>query len=385
MLKYKKLFILFFLMVIIITPSIVKADTEDEIKAELNEVMNEKYPNDTITLNSIKPSLIDDEAYIMYWGYLNNELYSESYINNSNYLIEIGINENETNGVITITSKKDNNVKVTKNVNLQWKQVDQVTFEKINNAVSSAKKTIDDEGVNYLFDIKSINYNLLGDKNWLTTLYDFIDISNLLYGSIPLRGMGMDDTDNPLFAGVIGDTAILHDGIFYNYIKQMFVIYNIIYIPSNTQETKEAYIKAAQDKINTYYSGLTLSQNNLIYNDAYNELYKNYINIELNSTFNPVFTTLSVGDNKYTYLIVKGSDLEQTENVPSKIVEEYKKVDETKENNSNSENNNNGNNESNKKNPDTGSFTNYYLLSSVIIISILLLITIKKKGHFYKI
>lgn len=104
------------------------------------------------------------------------------------------------------------------------------------------------------FSSENFNSKTLNDK-----FRETVKNNHIGYYVVPEGGGGM-----PFLSGAAGKLVLFYDGVAYDILDDYvdFTNHNIIYIPSNTEKTPEAYIAAAQKRINDYLgenSGVVIS------------------------------------------------------------------------------------------------------------------------------
>ena len=163
------------------------------------------------------------------------------------------------------------------------------------------------ENINYLYargNNKSFDINIINQSiNYSSELQKLLENGNLT-GILDARaGWGSHFQE-----GEFGFLNLVYDGIVYGHADFVGTKRNnIIYVPNNTSNTREAYISAAVNRIKNYllkenvsirYAGQIADLNDEI--DTINEI------VDINKTLGEYYI-LSIGDIEYYYLIAKDS------------------------------------------------------------------------------
>ena len=168
-------------------------------------------------------------------------------------------------------------------------------------------------------DLGLINYYMTSDKSELWNpnaanraikySKDIIDITNGSNVSFILRvGMGEQGSEL-MYETAAGEMTILYDGYAYAGKMQGLYLRKVLYIPESTENTKEAYVAAAQKRIDDYLgkSGLvTVSYGGILPTDGredsridVNDTDGNYYNISV---------TVNGKTKVYPFYIMKGTE-----------------------------------------------------------------------------
>ena len=236
----------------------------------------------------------------------------ESKVVDGNYLSEVI--ESHQVKLEYMIEKSDSIATKVENVMKQIKTVQFYDEEQTNNYV--------------LEDLNLINYYLTQDLNkvsYVSNIMNFIpDIISLIQNqpiTISLvAGMGGsgDDTEYIGISGLAGGTAIVYyNGVAYGYIDHTGAnIYNIIYIPENTENTKEAYVEAIKARLNN--SSIEVTCAGVIPENS-ETVYVSLDGIDLSKTDGNYYK-LKINGQVYPFVVMKKAEL----NVPK-----YEQVEET--------------------------------------------------------
>ena len=189
-----------------------------------------------------------------------------------------------------------------------------------------------------IVDLESLNYyyNTKNVKNQMAANYLMPSYSSKIHELT--NNVGFDFMFDPRAGGgaslfyepVIGPINVLYNGVVVDNIDPIgFTLTNILYIPSDTPKTREAFIEAAQKRIDEYFPGQNIK---VEYEDKISELEEceyswsvwnsetqseDYTPLfDLNNT-NGEFYTIQIGDATYLYFIVADSTKMNTPMVKS--------------------------------------------------------------------
>ena len=209
------------------------------VKTGISNEFSKVLSGDTVKINSIYKN---DEEYLMNTSlaYLINKTKSWTYLTNYH----------DNTGLIILDGLESH----TKNIefatgNDAHKSVVDEAITRINNA--SINPILDDmEFVNYFYYNKEqfSAGNNFDSKTLNDALTSVINNKHISYFYVVEGGGGC-----PFLQGYGGKLVLYYDGIGYgvtDYINT--TIRSIVYVPSNTADTKEAFIQAAQKRINDY-------------------------------------------------------------------------------------------------------------------------------------
>ena len=309
----------------------VKAET----KEELERLLNEKFPNDTYTVNALSPkdyvSNYDDNLK-QYSNYVENKLLPFEI---NGYIFQLKIEGSKS--VISDDYNKatfiyeNDTFEVTKELNLKWAEFNNEYEKKVDNYLSKSKKTI-------LTDLNYVNYKLKNYKNLFIPNLEKEEHITYTEESAD-RGCYYGDTDylNLTVEKACSIIIIMYDNIIYKVLEPNAHIndendkilklysYEVVYIPSDTKEDKNSYMEEAKKRIDNnlktnikveeYIIEDTLPNKEDRQNYLKTQLeygYKNnYIDQNLNK-FEPIFAKATYEDDYEDYIfyfiIAKGTN-----------------------------------------------------------------------------
>lgn len=209
----------------------------------------------------------------------------------------------------------------------------ETTFEyvtpnsKIKNRLDGYAKTfvVDNQNIEeHLFlmeDLETINYKYAFPSfgEWINSINAIINYSSEFQNKIGYMNIGTKlDTragwDDQFTSGCFGFLNLLFDGVIYSYVNTTGVKQNnVLYVPDETENTREAYIKAALDRVNKYipkanvkieYAGQIADINDfgvLSLKDI----------VDVNKTLGEYYK-VTIGEEEYYYFIAKDSSKMRT-------------------------------------------------------------------------
>lgn len=209
----------------------------------------------------------------------------------------------------------------------------ETTFEyvtpnsKIKNRLDGYAKTfvVDNQNIEeHLFlmeDLETINYKYAFPNfgEWIDSINAIINYSSEFQNKIGYMNIGTKlDTragwDDQFTSGCFGFLNLLFDGVIYSYVDTTGVKQNnVLYVPDETENTREAYIKAALDRVNKYipkanvkieYAGQIADINDfgvLSLKDI----------VDVNKTLGEYYK-VTIGEEEYYYFIAKDSSKMRT-------------------------------------------------------------------------
>lgn len=209
----------------------------------------------------------------------------------------------------------------------------ETTFEyvtpnsKIKNRLDGYAKTfvVDNQNIEeHLFlmeDLETINhkYAFPSFGEWIDSINAIINYSSEFQNKIGYMNIGTKlDTragwDDQFTSGCFGFLNLLFDGVIYSYVNTTGVKQNnVLYVPDETENTREAYIKAALDRVNKYipkanvkieYAGQIADINDfgvLSLKDI----------VDVNKTLGEYYK-VTIGEEEYYYFIAKDSSKMRT-------------------------------------------------------------------------
>lgn len=209
----------------------------------------------------------------------------------------------------------------------------ETTFEyvtpnsKIKNRLDGYAKTfvVDNQNIEeHLFlmeDLETINYKYAFPNfgEWIDSINAIINYSSEFQNKIGYMNIGTKlDTragwDDQFTSGCFGFLNLLFDGVIYSYVDTTGVKQNnVLYVPDETENTRDAYIKAALDRVNKYipkanvkieYAGQIADINDfgvLSLKDI----------VDVNKTLGEYYK-VTIGEEEYYYFIAKDSSKMRT-------------------------------------------------------------------------
>lgn len=240
-----------------------KFKLEVNIKEGFSPEMRALFPTNEINVNSIHEAsdesgwLIQDEAITAYIrSKTRRDVYFEPTEGNKGLIYLDGIEAQEFEIIYT-----PKNSTIASKVNTVYNDLKE-RFKKPSKKASNIFIADDMEFVNMF------RYNVIGDDHYETISFnEALKTSdpNISYRFVPHGGAG-----GKYFGSNAGNLLIYYDGVAYKLYEDICQrTLNIIYIPSNTANTIDAYIEAAEKRIEEYFgenSGIKIR-----YNGKYDE------------------------------------------------------------------------------------------------------------------
>lgn len=182
-------------------------------------------------------------------------------------------------------------------------------FSKLNNS----------DSYYFVEDLSLINYYLTSDKSELwnsgapgralkySTLNNVTSGSNVTY-YIDVRAGEQDET--LMYESAFGPMNIFYNGYSYGAKEEGIYLKRVIYIPQDTENTKEAFVAAAQKRINDYLgnSSVVVSYGGLLSSLPEGSEDEGY---PITSDGN--YYNIKIGSRTYKFYIVKGTDAQLVE------------------------------------------------------------------------
>lgn len=198
---------------------------------------------------------------------------------------------------------------------------------KIKNRLDGYAKTfvVDNQNIEeHLFlmeDLETINYKYAFPSfgEWIDSINAIINYSSEFQNKIGYMNIGTKldvraGWDDQFTSGCFGFLNLLFDGVIYSYVDVTGVKQNnVLYVPDETENTRDAYIKAALDRVNKYipkasvkieYAGQIADINDfgvLSLNDI----------VDVNKTLGEYYK-VTIGEEEYYYFIAKDSSKMRT-------------------------------------------------------------------------
>ena len=182
-------------------------------------------------------------------------------------------------------------------------------FSKLNNSDMSDPSTC-----YYVEDLSLINYYLTSDKSELwnpgapgralkySTLNNVTNGSNVTY-YIDVRA-GMQD-ETLMYESAFGPMSIFYNGYSYGTKEEGIYLKRVIYIPQDTENTKDAFIEAAQKRINDYLGNSSVV---VSYGGLLSSLPEFSEDPDYPITSDGNYYNIKIGSRTYKFYIVKGTD-----------------------------------------------------------------------------
>lgn len=185
--------------------------------------------------------------------------------------------------------------------------------------------------INYFNSIRDINdWNYYVSSKPLKFSKELIDLTNGRNVSFGIDLRAGDTTD--LWDFAFGKAIVYYDGIAYSTVDAAITQIHTLYISNNTENTKEAYIKAVQSRIDSYFgkNDIKVTYGGLLNDlDEYN---KEYGLIDYSKTDGNYYN-IKIGKKTYSFVIIKieedklenptyiGSDIMSNVSISSKEAE----------------------------------------------------------------
>ena len=202
-----------------------------------------------------------------------------------------------------------------------------VTYDepKVNTVVNSYFSELnnfsdDDPSTYYIVeDLSLINYYLTSDKSELwnpgapgralkySTLNNVTNGSNVTY-YIDVRAGIQDET--LMYESAFGPMSIFYNGYSYGTKEEGLYLKRVIYIPQDTENTKEAFVKAAQKRIDDYLGNSSVV---VSYGGLLSSLPKDSEDAGYPITSDGNYYNIKIGSRTYKFYIVKGTDAQLVE------------------------------------------------------------------------
>lgn len=162
-------------------------------------------------------------------------------------------------------------------------------------------------------DLSLINYYLTSDKSELWNIgapgraLKYSTLNNVTKGSdvkyyLEIRAGSQDET--LMYESAFGPMSIFYNGYSYGTKEEGLYLKRVIYIPSDTADTKEAFVEAAQQRINDY-----LGDNSVVvsYGGLLSSLADDSEDTEYPITSDGNYYNIQIGNRTYKFYIVKGN------------------------------------------------------------------------------
>ena len=251
--------ILFSLLLVFITFFILGATNVKATDYEENLIKRIAPDGKNITLKTVKPTN-EFEAEFYLTGIANKLLNEENY-----RVYASPTDDTYTHFVVTIVDENEQGFQKKYNVNVTYDEPkENKNVTDTINAFISKLKNFDESGESYyhITDLSLINYYMTSEKSelWragssgraLKYSNELINASNGSDISFYLDIRAGSQSEDLMYEFGFGDMTIYYKDYNYASKKQGIYLKRVIYIPQDTPDTKEAYISAAQKRINDY-------------------------------------------------------------------------------------------------------------------------------------
>lgn len=187
-------------------------------------------------------------------------------------------------------------------------------FSKLNNFNDSDPSTC-----YFVEDLSLINYYLTSDKSELwnpgapgralkySTLNNITSGSNVTY-YLDVRAGNQDE--NLMYESAFGPMSVFYNGYSYGTKEEGIYLKRVIYIPQDTENTKEAYVAAAQKRINDYLGNSSVV---VSYGGLLSSLPEFSEDPDYPITSDGNYYNIKIGSRIYKFYIVKGTDAQLVE------------------------------------------------------------------------
>jgi len=283
------------------TTEIERHNVNVKYKEEYSDKFKKLTSNDKLVVKSIRPSNMEEAEFFLtsYVGMFNfkNHYFYRGYCN-------------EDYSVCDVTLSNQYGIIESHKVNVSYAEVNQEVLNKVNSLISALPK-----GKRFIVeDLELINYLVRTNYNPMTS---GIDVENSVinysseiknyFGNMTAKLDARAGDGNPLGSEAFGGFVVLYDDTVYGLLEQGGAAKNhVIYIPDETKNTTEAYIKAAQDRINKY---LKTKDIKIVYGGKLSEDFdeEDYKDIVDTSKIRDEYYILMFGETQLEFLIAKDS------------------------------------------------------------------------------
>lgn len=206
-----------------------------------------------------------------------------------------------------------------------------VTYEEVkpNSIVSDYMSKLndfssDDPSTYYIVeDLSLINYYLTSVKSELWNIkapgraLKYSTINNITKGSnitYFLNVLAGTQDESLMYESAFGLMNVFYDGYLYGTKDQGLYLKRVIYIPQDTENTKEAFIATAQKRINDYLGNSSVV---VSYGGLLSSLPEDSEDVDYPITSDGNYYNVKIGDRTYKFYIVKGSESQLVEPIYS--------------------------------------------------------------------
>lgn len=204
--------------------------------------------------------------------------------------------------------------------NIQATYDEPIANETVNNYMNQLNDFDKDPTAYYIVeDLSLINYYLTSNKSELWNpnasgrALKYSTINNITKGSnityyLDTRAGNQDET--LMYESAFGPMTIFYNGYAYGTKTEGIYLKRVIYIPQTTEDTKEAYIQAAQKRINNYLgnSSVTISYGGLL-----SSLKADSEDPNFPITSDGNYYNITIQNRTYKFYIIKGLEEQLTE------------------------------------------------------------------------
>lgn len=292
-------------------------DVSIKWKENYSETFNKIAPNGVFEVNAIAPTNDTERSFYVYSHLLN--LYPDDSVMGE--LSEC----NTDNTRCTLTIYENDNTEVHE-VSVKWQEANSETKKAVDSyiqKIESTRPTTNDGVITYeLSDLNKINY--LNHMNFKTYPDHFIYMHQAIKYSPEAKDiLGNNNYDYVLIRNAVNDEAkillwgygtftLYHEGVAYGIIDDILLEYkNVIYIPADTEDTKEAYIAAAKKRIDEYLGNTNSKIEVAGKRDEYSclgECYSfNFAKLGDESKMGDYYYNITIGNVTEEFAIVKDS------------------------------------------------------------------------------
>ena len=171
----------------------------------------------------------------------------------------------------------------------------------------------------FVEDLSLINYYLTSDKSELwnpgasSRVIKYSTLNNVTSGSnvtyyLDFRLGNQDET--LMYESAFGPMSIFYNGYSYATKEEGIYLKRVIYIPQDTENTKEAFVAAAQKRINDYLGNSSVE---VLYGGLLSSLPEGSEDEAYPITSDGNYYNIKIGSRTYKFYIVKGTDAQLVE------------------------------------------------------------------------
>lgn len=339
--KNKKILIVILLFGLVLLPNInakAKVNSYDELAQLL-------APNGEVSINAVKSIVSDkltvDELSNMYFNIYYYELYS--YLTNCNEdlsVCDLSLYTPSLNEAHDLTPN-------VRQVKVNWASENdnakKIVGDAVNDILKNSMQGAYEDNIYVLEDLDYVNYMYMREKHPTSSdssnsadyynqrRIDYITKFNNItkYANVTALAQVKSGDANVIYSMYNSSVAILYDGVIYDVLKENtdrtlnIYTYFTMYIPDETENSKDAYMKVAQERLDKYFGKgeVTIGYGGILSNGCSSIGCANdqkYTNDQIGGNY----YTLTIGDYTYPYfLIVRDSSKMQDVDISSKDYE----------------------------------------------------------------